>query len=120
MADAVSNAAAVGWVKWPGGTDYTLRYARAVPRPDGGQDLVLIADRRMWTWWLPGSASSETDPFTVIQVRLNGQSVGEGRLSLGGTIAASKEMGVMLKDYAGQPALLADVRREKEMKDTDS
>lgn len=119
LPDAILNTSPVGWLKWPGGSHYTIHYARSVPRLDGGQDLILITDG-MWTWWRSDSASSGKDPFTVIQVRLNSQGVGEGKLSLGAAIAANKELGVMLTDYGSQPVLLSDVRREKDAQTTTS
>lgn len=110
--DALNDMAAAGYVNWPGGSSYTIRYARRVPRPDGGQDLVLITDGRAWPWWQSGRAWSDDARFSVIQVRLNGQGSGEGKMSFGATVAANKEAGLMLSDYAREQVVLGNVRQE--------
>ena len=114
--DKVNNALgeAAGWIHWPGNLDYTLRYARRTPRPDGGEDVVLVTDSRTWIGWDSAHSSGWTDsPFTVIQLRLNKEGTGEGKLSPGNKIRSDKEAGIVLEDYASQPTFLTDVRRER-------
>jgi hypothetical protein len=114
LADSVLRMPGAGYLNWPGGSSYPIRYARRVPRPDGGQDLVMIIDGRVRPWWLPGAvaASASSDPFSVIQVRMNGQGVGEGKVSFASAISANKDAGVAL-DYAKEPVAMADVRSDK-------
>jgi hypothetical protein len=113
LPDALREAYEIGYLHWPGGLDYIVRYARRNPRPDGAQDIVLVTDRSMWTWWRPAGAQTSNKPFTVIQIRMNAEGVGEGKLSLGTKVAANKETGVALADYASQPVLMTDVRRAR-------
>lgn len=116
LIDALSGWSDAGYMNWPGTGQYILRYAHRMPRPDGGEDVVLATDRPIWLWWDSAqSARSIDNPFTVIQLRLNKNGTGEGKLSLSGKIGSNsnKEMkGIVLEDYANQPALLSDVRRE--------
>jgi hypothetical protein len=112
--DALRDAYAAGWIHWPGNLDYTLRYARRTPRPDGGEDVVLVIDSRTWIGWHPAHSAGWTDaPFSVLQLRLDKAGTGEGKLALGNKIRGDKEAGIVLDDYAGQPTFLNDVRRER-------
>jgi hypothetical protein len=113
VADVLRTLPAAGYVNWPGGSSYTVRYARRVARPDGGHDLILVTDGRVWPWWQSVVyASSPNEQFSVIQVRLTADGTGEGKISLGSTIAANKEAGVTLSDYSKEQVVFANVRRE--------
>lgn len=107
--DALRELPAAGYLNWPGGSSHTIRYARRVPRSDGGQDLVLITDVAVHAWWRAGGRP-ENDRFSVIQLRLNNQGAGEGKVSFG-TVTANQEAGVML-DYGREPVVFADVQQE--------
>ncbi|MBI2827798.1 MAG: hypothetical protein HYX77_00825 [Acidobacteria bacterium] len=107
--DALREMTAAGYLNWPGGSSHTIRYARRVPRSDGGQDLVLITDVAVHAWWRAGGRP-ENDRFSVIQLRLNNQGAGEGKVSFG-TVTANQEAGVML-DYGREPVVFADVQQE--------
>ena len=72
---------------------------------------MLITDVPVHTWWRSGSPWSADDRFSVIQVRLNSQGVGEAKVSGGGTVTANKEAGVML-DYGREPVVFVDVRQD--------
>jgi hypothetical protein len=114
LLDALRDAPTVGYMHWPGHLNYGLRYARRTPRPDGGEDVVLVADRPIWLWWGTATSTASTDsPFTVIQLQLNKQGAGEGKFSVANKISSNKEVGIVLEDYANQPVLLNDVQREK-------
>jgi hypothetical protein len=112
LRNAISNATAGGRIKLPGGLENTVRYARRSPRPDGGEDIVLVFDWRTIPWWdatLPASSLDAT--FSVIQLRLTKAGTGEGKLAVG-KLREDKATGVVMADYDAQPALLLDVRRE--------
>jgi hypothetical protein len=114
LLDALHDAYMTGWIHWPGNLDYTLRYARRTPRPDGGEDVVLVTDSRTWIGWDSALGKGWTDsPFTVIHLRLDQAGAGEGKVSMGTKIRGDKEAGIVLDDYANQPTLLTDVRRER-------
>jgi hypothetical protein len=110
---AISRGQDLGSIKWPGLLHYTIRYAHRIPRPDGGEDIVLGTDQPIWMWWDKSHADdSDKHPYSVIQLRLNGAGSGEGKLSLASPIAGDTESnGIVLQDYASQPVALLDVRR---------
>ena len=114
LRNALADAYAAGWIHWPGNLDYTLRYARRSPRPDGGEDVVLVTDSRTWIGWDPSQSAGWTDaPFTVIHLRLSKDGAGQGKLSPGNKIRGDKETGIVLDDYASQPTFLTEVQRER-------
>jgi hypothetical protein len=99
-----------GRILWPGGLEYTIHYARRQTRPDGGADIVLVVDRPLWMWW--DSKLGTTDyPFSIVQLQLDKDGKGEGRVSLNTPVTRDKALGVALSDYAKAPAVLTDVRR---------
>ena len=104
---------AAGYLRWPGGLEYTLRYARRTPRPDGGADLVLVADSRIWVWWDSKADLPMDEPFTVVHVRLDKNGVGEGRLAPASKVRADKTVGLVVADDAARPVLLMDVRAQR-------
>lgn len=119
-AEPLGRAIAEGWgaghVLLPGNLQYTLRYAHRVSRPDGGEDIVVATDRPIWWWWdAARPADAMTQNFTVIQLRLNKDGAGEGKLSASvSTVGGSKEAGtIVLQDYPSQPTLLNNVRRHR-------
>jgi hypothetical protein len=102
-------------MRWPGGLEYALRYARQAKRPDGKTDIVLVADRPLWVWWDSARSASATagdGQFSLIQIRMDGDK-GEGRLASGGGITPDKDTGVTLADQLKQPVLITDVRRSQ-------
>jgi hypothetical protein len=111
LLDAFRDTGRIGTLYWPGGLDYAVRYAWRSPRADGDTDVVLVVDRPLWLWW---DASPPSTPYryTVVQMRLGTDGVGEGRVSMGTSVATDPALGVVLSDFAKAPALLADVRRE--------
>ena len=109
------STGAVGYIRWPGGLEYSLRYAYRTPRPDGGYDVLLIADRPIWAWW-DQSEKVSTEPFsyTAVQIRLNKAGTGEGRIAGPDGVAAHKASGIELKNYDQLTARLTDVRQERQ------
>jgi hypothetical protein len=105
----------VGHIRWPGGLEYSLRYAYRTPRPDGGYDVMLIADRPLWVWW-DQSARVSTEPFiyTAVQIRLTKGGTGEGRMAGPDGVAAHKAAGIELRNYDQRTARMTDGRQERE------
>jgi hypothetical protein len=112
LLEAFREVGRIGTLYWPGGLEYTVRYAWRNARPDGGSDVVLVLDRALWMWW-ESKGESTPSPYTVVQLRLGKDGVGEGRVSLGVPVASDKTLGVALSDWAKAPAVLTDVRRER-------
>jgi hypothetical protein len=113
LSDALGSTPNVGYLQWPGGLEYAVRYARRTPRPGGGEDVTLIVDRAVWVWWKPeASLHASGSPYTIVQLRFDAKG-GEGKLAPLAGAAADKQQGVIVADFAKPPALITDVRRDQ-------
>jgi hypothetical protein len=82
--------------------------------PDGGERVVLITDRRIGFWEAANQPRSIDYPFTVIELRLNRDGEGEGKMSIATKIMLDKkENMITLENYETSPVRLTNVRREK-------
>ena len=113
IAHTFRNASTAGFIRWPGGLEYTVRYARRTPRPDGGADIVLVADSRMWVWWDAPFKTGLDDPFTVIQIRVDKDGKGTGTLATPSGVRGDKTAGVVAAEFDSAPAMLTDVKTER-------
>ena len=115
LAEAFRYGTAAGYIHWPGKLQYTIRFAHRAPRADGGEDVILATDYPVSVWWDPalGAPPTSFGHGTLIQLRLDQDGRGEGKLSVGTKLGAASDGSLFaLEDYAGQPAVLTDVRRE--------
>jgi hypothetical protein len=113
LLDAFRDVGGIGYLQWPGGVEYTIRYAHRTQRPDGSADLTLVIERPLWVWWDTNAKWTPDPGFTLLQVRLNKDGTGEGRAMATTRIRSDKETGIALAD-TNAPVLLTDVRRTSE------
>ena len=75
----------------------------------------MLATDRYIRFWEVARGSRTTDyPFTIIELRLNGDGRGEGKMSVATKIIADKKNNeVVLENWGTQPVLLEDARRER-------
>jgi hypothetical protein len=114
LLDVLQDMPRVGYIRTPESTGYDIHYARRAPLPDGGERVVLVTDRRIGFWEASSRPRSIDYPFTVIELHLNADGEGEGKLSLAAKITADKENKIVtIENYSSQPVLLQSVKREK-------
>ncbi len=114
LLDTLQSMPRVGYFRTPNTLGYDLHYARHQPLPDGGERVVLATDRRIGFWEAANQPRSIDYPFTVIELHLNADGEGEGKMSIATKITADKESKiVVLEDYANQPVRLQSVKRER-------
>jgi hypothetical protein len=112
LLDTLQSLPRVGYIRTPNSIGYDLHYARKAPLPDGGERVVLATDRYIGYWEAANRPRTIDYPFTVIELRLNRDGVGEGKMSLATKISIDKEHNqIELEDYGTQPVLLTMVRR---------
>jgi hypothetical protein len=112
LREALRSLPRIGYVR--GNADFAgdLHYADGVDAGEGGERVILATDPPV----RPGEhhALPTTDPFTVIEIRLNRHGDGEGKLSLATGLAADRLTRTMtLADNAMRPILLLSVKREQ-------
>lgn len=102
-----------GYIRTPNSLGYDLRYARKMPLDEGGEQVVLATDRYISFWEAVNKPRTFDYPFTVIEMRLSPDGVGEGRMSLFTKINYDKKKNqIVLENYSSQPVLLTQIRRE--------
>ena len=114
LLDVLQDMPRMGYFRAPGNLGWDVHFARKVPLPDGGERVVLVTDRRINFWEASNRPRSIDYPFTVIELRLNRDGEGEGKMSIATKIIPDKENNIVtLENYDIQPVLLTNVRREK-------
>lgn len=110
---AVERTSRVGFIRLPTSLGYDLHYARKQALDDGGEQIVLVTDRLMGFAELRSQPRTVDYPFTLVDIRLNAQGEGEGKLSIATKISYNKKSNtVELENYASEPVRLQNVRAE--------
>jgi hypothetical protein len=97
---AIKAAPTCGYIWTNGVTGYSIKYAWRAPAHEGGDRIVLVTDRRLGAQASsspPTPDSSAERDFTVIEMRLDEEGIGEAKLSLDANIvvdAAAKTLAV--------------------------
>ena len=113
LVDTLQKMPRVGSIRTPNSLGYDLHYARKNPLDEGGDQIVLATDRYIGFWEAANRPRTVDYPFTLIEMRVGKDGVGEGKMSLFTKITYDKKKNqVVLEDYGSQPVLLTQVRRE--------
>ena len=112
LIEEFQDAEPVGKIRAPGTLGFDLRYAYQEDLGDGLRRLVLATDRPMSFSETVNRPPSADYPFTYIELRVNQDGRGDGKLALASAIAANRS-GTMLQiyNYDTQPILLNEVRQ---------
>jgi hypothetical protein len=114
LLDALQGLPRVGHFGAPGHLSWDIHFARKMALPDGGERVVLVTDRRISFWESANQPRSIDYPFTVIDIRLNADGDGEGKMSLATKVIYDKDQNMIsLENYQLQPVLLTNVKRER-------
>jgi hypothetical protein len=114
LLDVLQDIPRVGYFRTPESVGWDLHYATLTPMPEGGERVVLATDRRIPFWEARNRPRSIDYPFTVIELRLNRDGAGEGKMSIATKITFDKEHNtIVLENYGTQPVLLQSVKRER-------
>jgi len=114
LLSALQRIKRVGYMRLPNTLGYDLHYARKHPGEDGGEQIIILTDRRVGFWEARDQPRTMDYPFTLIDVRVNAKGEGEGKLSVATKIAYNnKKNTVELENYASEPVRLQNVRAEK-------
>ena len=119
LESALQDLQTVGFI-WTGGSlGYALKYAHRTEAEDGGERIVLVTDRPLGQWDRngPWTGSDGSGPaaaaFTVVELHLDAEDQGEGKMSVDGPIEFNPPGGtVRLADYASAAVHLESVYRE--------
>ena len=113
LLDALQDMPHVGYFNTPGTLRWELRYAWKTALPDGGDRVTLVTDRPISFREAARQARTLDYPFTVIELHLNRDGEGEGKMSIATKIIPDKEANtITLENWGTQPVSLKAVRRE--------
>ena len=114
LLDTLRKTRRVGSIRTPNSLGYALRYAQNIPGEDGGRRIILVTDRPIGFWEAANQPRTIDYPFTLIELRLNADGDGEGKMSIATKITGNRERGLIeLEDYARQPVRLLSVHSAK-------
>jgi hypothetical protein len=90
---------------------HDIRYARQTPQPDGGRRIVIATDRYIGFVEARNQPRSIDYPFTLMEIRVNNDGKGEGKLAVATKINFDKKKNTMeLENYASEPVRLNNVQ----------
>jgi hypothetical protein len=114
LLDVLQGLPKVGYFKTPESLAYDLRYAQRTVLPDRGERIVLATDRFVRFWEAARGSRTLDYPFTIIELRLDGDGRGEGKMSIATRITADKKNNTIeLENWGTQPVMLKDVKRDR-------
>lgn len=94
---------------------WDLRYAWTTPDPEGGHRIVVALDRYMSFMEIRNQPRTVDYPFTLIEIHLNKDGEGEGKMAYATKISFDKKKNnVELENYSSEPVRLQTVKIEKE------
>jgi len=110
MLNDLRRAPRVGFIRTPDHVGWDIHFASVSPTEDGGQKIVLATDRPIRFWEAANLTRTLNYPFTLIEIRLDKNGRGEGRMSVATRITLSRDGRTLeLENYASQPVLLKKV-----------
>lgn len=109
LLEALRDQPEVGHLRSPDSLGYPLRYADQQPLPDGGRRIVLATDRPIGFWETWQSSRTLEYPFTVIELHMNGDGAGEGKISLATKVIPVRDR-ILLENWAVTPVQLTNVQ----------
>lgn len=111
---ALQKMPKVGGIRTPQTLAWDLRYARQFKDPEGGRRIVLATDRPIGFSEARNSARTMDYPFTIIEIRLNANDEGEGKILAGTKIFVDqKTKEIVLENWGQQPTRFNEIKKQK-------
>jgi len=109
---AIQKTKSVGRISTPGSIGQDLRFAYQVPLATGGRRIVIGTDRTMSFYETSRRPRSADYPFTVLEMRVDENGRGQGKLVVASKVMAMGET-IELENYNNTPVRLTQVRLDK-------
>ena len=116
LLDAIRKMDEIGRIQSGGSLGYPLRFAREVPLSGGGRRIIIGTDRRMSFLEMREQPRSVDYPFVVMDIRLNADGKGEGKLMPLAKINTDVDHIVEIENYASEPVRLTSVESKTQPK----
>jgi hypothetical protein len=112
LLEALKKTPRVGYLRLPGSLGYQLHYAMQVPLEGGGRRILLATDRLIGFREARSNGSDTDYPFTVIEIRLDKDDKGEGKMAWAAHINVNATTHVLeIADYSNEPVRLNAIRK---------
>jgi hypothetical protein len=110
LARALRRMPRAGFIRTPGSLAWHLRYARQQPLEDGRQ-IVVATDRPIGFWEARHQPRTIDYPFALLELRLDADSRGEGRMLANTRILIDPRTdNLVLEHFERQPVRLNRIR----------
>jgi hypothetical protein len=104
----------VGYIRTPNSLGYDLQYAYRFANSDGTSRIIIGTDRPINFWEASRQPRTIDYPFTIIEMRLDQEGKGEGRMAAGTKISRSKDgKTIELENYGISPVALNEIKLQK-------
>jgi hypothetical protein len=111
---ALQKLPKVGYIRTQQSLGWDLHYAREVPLDEGGRRIVLATDRPIGFWEARNQPRSIDYPFTILEMHLDKNDEGSGKILVGTKIYVDKKTNnIVLENYAQQPVMLNEIKKVK-------
>jgi hypothetical protein len=113
LLNALRKMDEIGHIQSAGSLGYPLRFAREVSLSGGGRRIIIGTDRRMSFLELRDQPRTVDYPFVIMDIRLNADGKGEGKLMPLAKITQDTDHIVEIENYASEPVRLTSVQSKK-------
>jgi hypothetical protein len=109
---ALQRQPRMGFIRTPNSLGWELRYTRQVPGEDGGRRILIATDRPIGFAEARNQPRTIDYPFTLIEMRLNKDNKGEGKMAVATKIALSRDkQHIELENYGTEPVRLTSIEK---------
>ena len=108
---ALQKLPKVGFIRTQKSLAWDLHYARQHPLDEGGRQIVLATDRPIGFWEARNQPRSIDYPFTILEMRLDKNDQGSGKILVGTKIYIDKNNNLVLENYSQQPVMFNEIKR---------
>jgi hypothetical protein len=110
---ALQKMPKVGYIRSQKTLAWDLHYARQQPMDEGGRQIVLATDRPIGFWEARNQPRSIDYPFTILEMHLDKNDEGSGKILVGTKIYIDKKNNLVLENYSQQPVMFNEIKKIK-------
>ena len=115
LLDELKDQKSVGTVRFNTELAWDLRYARQIPRDEGGTRVFLATDRPMSALEIWREPRYSQYPFTLIDLQFDPDGGATGSVMLAARVTADKDgRFIQVENFATQPIPLNDIHMDRE------
>ena len=110
---ALQKMPKTGYIRTPQTLAWDLRYAHQNSLDEGGRRIVVATDRPVGFREARNQPRSMDYPFTIVEIRLDENDKGQGKILAGTRLLIDKNKHLVLENYGQQPVRFNEIRRLK-------